>query len=74
MLLDPAIMQDLIEEFEVDIDVSDRERLYDYATCRYINRKSGEKWEAEHFHPYGGTNHVEAADENMMLQVLLIMQ
>ena len=66
-------MKDVIQEFEVDVDVSDRTRLYDYATSRHISRKDGEKWEAEHFHPFGGTAHVDAADENLMLQVNVVV-
>ena len=58
-----------IEEFEVDIDVTDRERLYDYATCRSLHREAGGKWERDQFLAHGGTAHVQATDENMMLQV-----
>ena len=64
-------MEDVIAEFEVDVNIRDVPRLYDYATCQYVTHK-GENWPPlEHL---GGTDHIEKTDENMMMQVLTFDQ
>ena len=62
-------MKECIDEFEVDIDVTDRTRLYDYSTCQYVTRGMDEKWTKDKLKPYGGIEHIKETDENMMVQV-----
>ena len=63
-------MKAQIEEFEIDVDVTDRVTLYDYATCRYVQGSKQEhgRWRESIAH-LGGTEHIDKHDENMMMQV-----
>ena len=60
-----------IDEFEVDVDVSERMTMYDYATCCFVHRTPQDEpgWRPEHFARLGGTDHIAKHDENMMMQV-----
>ena len=62
-----------IDEFEVDIDVSERMTMYDYGTCRYLHRTASHPpgWRHVQLVHLGGTDHIDKQDENMMMQVLL---
>ena len=62
-------MKEHIDEFDIELDLSDRTRLYDYATCQEVPRKVGKDWDKAQFTSLGGTDHIGDADENMMLQV-----
>ena len=63
-------MKAAIDEFDIEVDVSDTTRLYDYATCREVRREEGKEWEKAQFMGLGGTDHL--IDENMNIQVKTI--
>ena len=64
---------DKIEEFDIEIDISDRTRVYDYGTCKEVLRDQDKSWEPSQFKGLGELEHVEEADENMQLQVMRLM-
>jgi len=64
----PSI-KDCVDEFAIDVDISDRNHLYDYANQQDIRRKEGESWDWSKITKLGGLQHIEDADESLMLQV-----
>ena len=62
-------MKELVDGFDIELDLSDCTQLYDYATCQEVCRQEGKDWDKTQFTGLGGTDHIGEEDENMMLQV-----
>ena len=60
-------LRDLVDEFEIELDLDNVSTLYDYATCQYINRTTdaAEPW--PDFSQLGKIGKLQ--DENKIMQV-----
>ena len=62
-----------IEEFEIHVDISDRDCLYDYVTCQKLTRPDNGKWDLFQLRKYGQVaNSFTEDDENSMVRVVLM--
>ncbi len=61
-----------IEQFDVEVDVSDRERLYDYVSCTLLKRPESGKWDTSDFVGLGDRDKIPDEDENAAQRVHLM--
>ena len=52
-----------IEKFAIHLDISDRDRLYDYVTCRHIRRPDSGKWNLDDLQKYGDISNITDNEE-----------
>ena len=70
--MNASIKLEHVQQFDIEVDISERTHLYDYGTCKKVVREE-KKWDHHQWHGLGGTNHDGAMDNNSMIQVIALV-
>ncbi len=63
---------DSIEQFDVEVDISDRKRLYDYASCTLLKRPVSGIWDTANFARLGKKDNFPDEDKNGAQRIYLM--
>ncbi len=66
------IMMEAIKTFEVDVDLTEVDTLYDYARCEYIHRQPGTHWDLQALRTRAQDDQVEWESEILQARITMM--